>query len=122
MARILLIDDNDEFRTMLSAVLKQEGYVVIEAVDGREGATLYRHQKPDLIITDMNMPDKSGPELIFELQKEFPGVKIIAVSGGSVESEGYLKDIMSMSDVKFTFTKPFEISDLLKAARTLLAS
>ena len=115
MARILVIDDNDQFRSMLRACLQNEGYEVVDASDGKEGVSLYREQPTDLIITDINMPEKSGPELIFELQKEFSDVKIIAISGGTENSEEYLKDIVSISDVKRIFTKPLDMGRFLKA-------
>ena len=83
MARILIIDDNDQFREMLRKCLESEGYEVVTACDGKEGIDLYHKELTDLIITDVHMPERSGAELIFELQKEFSDVKIIAISGGT---------------------------------------
>jgi len=120
MVRILVIDDNDQFREMLCDVLKREGYEIVMARDGKEGTDLYRKEPTDLVITDVNMPEKSGQEVIFELQRDFPDVKIIAISGGLDESEGYLKDIAAFSDVKHIFTKPFDIDELLQVVKELL--
>ena len=120
MARILVIDDNDQFRAMLRECLQNEGYEVLEASDGKEGASLYRMGSTDLIITDVNMPEKSGPELIFELQKEFPDVKMIAISGGTDNSEGYLENITVFSNVKHVFSKPFNMDEMLQAVKELL--
>jgi YesN/AraC family two-component response regulator len=53
---------------------------VSEAGDGSEGIKLYREVRPDLVITDLVMPEKEGIETIVELRRDFPGVKIIAVS------------------------------------------
>ena len=120
MVRILVIDDNDQFREMLCECLKSEGYEVVAACDGKEGIDLYRKELTDLIITDVNMPEKSGPELIFELQKDFPDVKIVAISGGTDNAEGYLKDITVLSDVKHIFSKPFDMDEMLQTVKELL--
>jgi len=120
MVRILVMDDNDCFREMVCTFLERVGYEIVVARDGKEGVDLYRKEPTDLVIADVNMPEKSGPEVIFELQKDFPGVKIIAISGGSDESEGYLRDIAAISDVKHIFTKPFDMIELLQAVKELL--
>ena len=73
-----------------------------------------------MIITDINMPEKSGPELIFELQKVFPDVKIIAISGGVDNSEEYLQDIAMFGDIKYTFSKPFDMDEMLQAVKELV--
>ena len=115
-----MIDDNDEFREMLSESLRSEGYVVVGVSNGKDGVNRYREESADLIITDLNMPEKSGPELIFELQKDFPKVKIIAISGGTDNAEGYLKDITVFSDVRHVFSKPFDISEMLQVVKELV--
>jgi len=105
---------------MMCECLKNEGYEVITARDGREGVNLYRKESMDLVIANVNMPEKSGPELIFELQKDFPDVKIIAISGGTDDSEGYLKDIVALSDVKYIFSKPFDMDEMFQVIKKLL--
>jgi CheY-like chemotaxis protein len=86
MTSILLVDDDDEFRSMLVESIRRAGYEVTEARDGREGIHLYRDHPCDLIITDLIMPEKEGLETIQELRRDHPGVKIIAISGGSRHS------------------------------------
>jgi len=56
MKRILVIDDNEEFRKMLCEILKNEGYEMVAASDGKEGIDLYRADPTDLVITDLVMP------------------------------------------------------------------
>lgn len=121
MARILVIDDNDQFRNMLCEMLKNEGYDIMSAHDGKRGMALYRQDPADLIITDINMPEKSGPELIFELKRDFPDVRIIAISGGSDHSEAYLKDIASFTDGIRVFTKPLDMDEVLEAIKEAVA-
>src|SRR4030095_5251414 len=92
MTRILLVDDDEQFRSMLSQSLKRAGYEVTEARNGSEGIDLYRDHPSDLIITDLIMPEKEGLETIREYRKSYPDAKIIAISGGSRNSSiDYLK-------------------------------
>jgi len=84
MESILIIDDEAQIRSMIRLILEREGYVVMEAPDGTEGIRQFREKPTDLIITDIIMPNKDGIGMIIELKKEFPGVKIIAMSGGGL--------------------------------------
>jgi len=121
MARILIIDDDDQFLEILRKMLSQAGYEVLVASDGVEGIDLYRKEQPDVVITDVIMPEKDGAEAIFDLQKEFPDIKIIAMSGGGeVKAEDYLKSITSLSNVKHTFEKPFVFDKMLQAVKELV--
>jgi len=118
MAKILVIDDNDQFQKMMRECLESEGFEVLVASDGEIGAELYREKKPDLVITDVIMPEKDGAQVIFELQKEFPGIKIIVMTGGGqVDAQVYLKSITEFSNVKYAFEKPFAMDDLLVAVK-----
>ncbi len=121
MPQVLVIDDNDQLRDVIKETLSRAGYETLVASDGKEGVDLYRKEKPDLIITDIIMPEKGGPEVIFELQKEFPDIKIIAMSGGGrISGQEYLDSIAMFSDLKYTFEKPFAMNDLLKAVKDLV--
>ena len=60
MATILVIEDDDQIRTILREVLEEEGYDVVEARDGKEGAKIYRNISSDLVITDMVMPKRTA--------------------------------------------------------------
>ena len=121
MAQILIIDDNDQFRGMLQEMLSQSGYKVLVASDGRDGVALYREKRPDLVITDVIMPEKDGAEVIFELQKEFPGIKMIVMTGGGKgDAQIYLKSIMAYSHVKHAFEKPFDMNELLATVKEII--
>ena len=78
---ILLVDDDNQFRAMLNEALTGEGYQVQEASDGGQAIKLYESNPTDLVITDLVMPEKEGLEMIVEIKRLFPGVKIIAISG-----------------------------------------
>jgi DNA-binding response OmpR family regulator len=120
MAHILIIDDDPQMLNMLGQILKREGYEVVEALDGKEGLKLYRENPADLVITDIIMPGTEGIETIMELQRDFPDVKIIAMSGGGHSyPEEYLY-IARMLGVQKTFSKPIERDELLKVVNELL--
>ena len=82
MSRILIIEDDEHVRGMLRKMLERIGYDVFDAPDGKEGLDFYRNTPVDLVITDILMPEKEGIQTIMELRREFPDVKIIAISGG----------------------------------------
>lgn len=83
MARILIIDDNDDLRTVICGVLESAGHEVVQAADGVQGIELQRRSPVDLAITDILMPEKEGVETIRDLAREFPALRIIAMSGGA---------------------------------------
>ena len=120
MTHILIIDDDLQILDMLSQTLEREGYEVITASDGKEGLRLYRENPVDLIITDIIMPGKEGIETIMDLRREFPHVKIIAISGGGqIDAEQYLSMAQKLGAQR-TFIKPFARTELLKAIMELL--
>jgi len=80
MVTILVIDDQDSFRRLLRTVLERAGHEVMEAPNGRLGLAVYRERPPDLVITDMLMPEMNGLDMILELTRAFLNVKVIAIS------------------------------------------
>ncbi|MBF0126189.1 MAG: response regulator [Magnetococcales bacterium] len=82
MARILVIDDDVSIRVLLREILEEEGHAVEEASDGRAGLRQFRKSTPDLVMTDILMPEKDGVELIMELKELSARVPILAMSGG----------------------------------------
>ena len=120
MARILIIDDEPQIRSMLTLMLEREGYEVVEASDGVAGIKIYRQNPADLIITDLIMPNKDGIGMIIDLKKEFPDVKIIAMSGGGLNKpDGYLKGAKKLG-ASCTLTKPIDREEMLRAVRDIL--
>ncbi len=118
--RIIIIDDDEQIRSMLKQALESCGYDVSEASDGNVALWLNKEKAADLIITDIIMPEKEGIETIMELKQDYPGVKIIAISGGG---QGGPKDYLRLAKLigaDRTLAKPFEMEELLKAVRDLL--
>lgn len=121
MARILLIDDDGVARGILSNLLEEEGHEVIEAANGAVGTALYREKPADLVITDIVMPEKEGIETIIGLRKEFPDVKIIAVSGGGalLSAESCLR-AAEVAGAQRVLSKPVNVESLVKAVSDLV--
>lgn len=121
MARILVIDDDPQLRTLLSRYFGRRGYEVLQAEDGNTGLAIFREQGADVIITDLIMPGKEGMETIIELRQEYPDARIIAISGGGrVAPEGYLQLAKGIGAAR-VFSKPFELEQLKDAVDDLLA-
>ncbi len=121
MAKILIIDDDVQFRKMLSQVLKRAGYEISEAEDGNEGTRIYETEPIDLVITDLIMPKKEGIETISELKKKYPDIKIIAISGGGrVGPESYLTFAEKLGAL-YTFSKPLDRDKVLEAVHELIS-
>jgi len=119
MSRILIVDDDEQLRTMLRMFLQSAGHEVLEASDGRLiGKALEQH--PDLIVTDVLMPGTDGLEVIIELRRKNPNVRIIAMSGGgSIKGQSYLT-LAEKLGAKSSLAKPFSKSEFLDAVELAL--
>ena len=120
MAEILVIEDDVEVRNLLGALLRRAGHEVVEAENGQQGIHQFRTHPADLIITDLFMPVKEGLETIVDLRREFPDLKIIAISGGHREGTGNYLKAAQLCGASRIFNKPFNNSDLLAAIDELL--
>jgi DNA-binding response OmpR family regulator len=113
MARIVLADDDPNVRALVGIALRRAGHEVEEASDGREAMSLIERDPPDLLITDILMPEKEGIETIVEVRRRFPDVRIVAMSGGGrVEAEHYL-DTADGFGADTTIRKPFDQKAML---------
>lgn len=121
MARILVIDDEEEIRDMLTRILEAAGHETVVAPNGEVGTTMYRENPTDLIITDIIMPGKQGMETIMDLRMEFPQVKIIAMSGGGnrIGPYSYLM-LAKQCGAQRVFNKPLRKNELLAAISELV--
>ena len=120
MESILIIDDEPQIRSMIRLVLERAGYSVMEAADGVEGIRRFHENPANLIITDLIMPNKDGIGMIIELKKEFPDVKIIAMSGGGLNRpEGYLRGAQKLG-AACTLSKPINRQELLRVVKDTL--
>jgi len=107
MYKILIIDDSSAITERLQLCLQQEGYDVSTAENGYRGLELIRESPPDLVITDIMMPVMDGIEVVLYLKKNFPKVKVIAMtSGGFFKATEYL-NVIKQFGVDYTLVKPF---------------
>jgi CheY-like chemotaxis protein len=121
VARILLIDDEQAVRVLLTWMLTKAGHDVIAASDGADAARLYRANHPDLVITDILMPEKEGIETIIELRRDFPDVKIIAISGGGATmTQGVCLHLARRLGAERTLEKPMSYEELIRAVDEVL--
>lgn len=121
MKTILVIDDNEDLLGMICNLLSRSGYNVLSAIDGEQGLKVYFDNSPDLVVTDLVMPNKEGIELIVELNAQQPKPKIIAISGGGkIGPEVYLPlaETLGADDI---LQKPFRKDEFLYAVKNLLS-
>lgn len=106
MAHVLLIDDDQALRDILAHILRLLGHEVTQAANGKEGVQCYRTRQADIVVTDLIMPEQEGLETILILRREFPAVRIIAMSGGARGSSSYLH-IAEKLGARRALAKPF---------------
>ena len=120
MASILLVEDDDQLRTMLKELLMRSGYEVSEATSGVGVCDLYEKQRFDLVITDLVMPNIEGLEVIMDLRRIDRTARIIAISGGGQSrAEDYLR-LAHKLVVQATLSKPFSNQEFLDAVGDVL--
>ncbi len=121
MAHILVIDDDVQICDMLTGLLEYDNHLVTVAHNGQEGLRLFQETSPDLIITDIIMPEKDGLEIISLLQRLDSSVPIVAMSGGGRHSSS--SDNLSLAKclgANAVLTKPFTKDELYQAIVTAL--
>jgi CheY-like chemotaxis protein len=121
MAQILVIEDDKQFREMLAQMLEQAGHQVETAANGILGMAQFRQSPPDLVITDILMPEKDGIDVIIEMKREQDDIRIIAISGGRRNiTPQFNLDSAGLIGVRQTLTKPFNRQQLLQAIQDAL--
>ena len=121
MATILVVDDDDAFRSMLRRTLQRAGYDIVEAADGSAALRALSGATMDVVITDIVMPNMEGIETIRALRQSYPHLKIIAISGGGrIGPEGYLEVAKHFGAFR-VHRKPFENEELLASIEEALA-
>jgi DNA-binding response OmpR family regulator len=120
MARILIIDDEPHILLMVKKMLERAGYEVDLASNGSEGLRLFDSIQPDLVITDIIMPEKEGLETIREMRRQNKDLQIIAMSGGGkISADNYLETARIFGAARI-MEKPFSQNLLLSYVEDLL--
>lgn len=126
--KILIIEDERPVRESFRYYLEDLNYAVLEAEDGEQGLELFNHYKPDIVITDLRMPNVGGHAVLAELAKRAPDIPLIVISGtgnisDTVEAlhlgawDYLLKPISDLNILKHAITKSLDRARLLKENR-----
>jgi CheY-like chemotaxis protein len=116
---VIIADDDAGLRSALKLALEANGYRVQVAVHGAGALVMQRKSPADVLITDIFMPDSDGFEAIDGFRTQFPGTKIVAMSGDAKKATGeYLKSA-ALIGVDATLRKPFQVETLLQILRSL---
>lgn len=121
MPRILLVEDNDMNRDMLSRRLTKRGFEVTIAMDGVEGVNLTRSTLPDLVLMDMSLPLKDGWQATAEIKAD-PATRAIPVVGLSAHAMAGDRDKAIEAGCDDYDTKPVDLDRLLGKIDALLAA
>jgi len=120
VAKLLVVDDDEAVRMMLKLMLEKDSHDVATAENGIQALNCLRRQLPDVVILDIIMPEKEGFETIVELRRDYPSLKIIAISGGgSIGATDYLKLAKTLG-AHLTIEKPIRKEELKAAVRRLI--
>jgi len=113
MAKVLLVDDDDTVLYSLSRALKQAGYEVLEASNGLAVVDIISKNQPDILVTDLIMPEQEGISTITKVKELYPDLPIIAISGGGRNLGSDFLDIAMYIGANATLAKPFDESELI---------
>lgn len=116
----MVVDDEPEMRESLGHLLTAAGYQVVAVADGREAIQKLATQKFDLVLTDLLMPNKDGIELIFELRAKYPGVPVVAMSGGGYMPRADYLEMARRVGARAILEKPFTTEQMLSTIELLL--
>ena len=117
--KILIVDDSDDTREMMAKLLELETFTVFTAEDGNAGLRVAAEQEPNLIITDINMPNLNGIEMIKRLRRE-PGTKRVPIMAITAYGNGVAREALE-AGANRSATKPIQFSALILDIRELLA-
>ncbi len=121
MARIVVIDDDQSVRILFERFLVGVGHEVLLAENGRKGLELIQGSDPDLVITDIMMPEMDGLEILMEIRKHKKSLPVIAISGGMRSIPMSFLPQARMFGARYVFEKPVPLDVLRGAINELLA-
>jgi CheY-like chemotaxis protein len=112
VANVLIVDDDDDIRSLVSMLVEAAGHCVGQAANGREGLEAVAEQRPDLVVLDVEMPVLTGPEMAYEMFIRNCGVEKIPIilTSGVVG----LDEVAEMVGTQYFLAKPYDPNALLK--------
>ena len=114
---ILIVDDEPMIRRLVRIRLEQSGYEVRDAADGAAAVGIVDEFKPDVVISDILMPDFDGIEVIRSLRKSHPSIRLIAISGAP--NDVFLNSAKVLGAAR-VLRKPFSMDELVAAVEEVL--
>ena len=120
MACVVVIDDQEPIRRIVRRALEQAGHQVLDAEDGELGLQLLERPPVDVVVSDIFMPGMDGIQMLRQIRKQFPAVKVIVMSGG--DSSGMLdlrRDAELLGAVK-SLAKPFTTHEIVTIVNSVL--
>lgn len=109
--KVLIVDDQKAIREMFAVYLRIKGFQCFVAENAVEAITIQQRDMPDLVVTDLNMPETNGLELLRKLRSEAPDLPVILMSGGGDRLA------VEASDAFHFLPKPFNLQELERTIR-----
>ena len=119
MAKILVVDDDDNMRRLIRTILERRGHQVTEARDGLEGLARFDESRPDLVVSDVVMPGIGGFAFVAELHRRESPPKVLMVSGKQFRPNGEWSALAARGLVGF-MEKPFTPAELVQSVHGLV--
>jgi len=119
--RVLVVDDNPDMRSFVKIVLERAGFEAEVAADGQRALDLQRERPADVLITDIFMPELDGLELIQQFKSRFPGIKVVAISGGGQGTKVNYLYVAAEIGAEAVLRKPFSTATLVRTLQELAA-
>lgn len=121
MASIVIIDDDEVMRSLFKEMVTDAGHEASTAETSEEGWKLVEEIHPDLVITDIFMPEEGGFGVIRRIKKSLPAIKIIAISGFDIRQEVDVLELAKRYGADETFQKPVHAQILSETINLLLS-
>lgn len=119
MARILITEDEDSLRSFVARALRLDGHETFEAADGAEGLERLAEETFDLLLSDIRMPVMDGIELAHRAHSDFPGLKILLMTGYAEQRERAEDLAQVIIDV---VPKPFSLAEIRSKVQEAIAA
>lgn len=114
--RILIVDDEEDFITLISVRLEEAGFEVYAETDGTRALQKARELKPDVVLLDVMLPGTDGLVLMKAVKKELPNIPVVILTGKAV----MMKDVFNMEGASGFFKKPVDFKELVLKVRGLV--
>lgn len=116
MPNLLVVEDQESMLSLLQESFENDGYQVFAATNVDDALQILKTEHVDVLMTDLNLPERSGIELVVKSAEDYENIFIIVVTGGDTVGNEFLDESMLLGAHK-TFKKPFDIKEVKKAIR-----